>query len=184
MECSAIDPCLRSLGLQLQCFQSLTGPLTFLELTGLRVTPPQDIASVKELWTPQALAMKRERAVSASDISKCEETLKGSWKEKVSAEFARMCSTQASSSRRLAPHMPGNPCGTRPATIDTKTGTSCTRGRISIFFKDFASVDVDHTEIIYMKACCGCACAGPTPLRINFCECILVAVVALGTGEF
>ena len=52
--------------------------------------------------------------------------------------------------------------------------------RISIVCEDLASVDVDHTKIIYMKACCGNARAGP----INFCECIIVAVAALGTREF
>ena len=35
-----------------------------------------------------------------------------------------------------------------------------------------------------MKVCCGNAGVGPIPLRINFCECILVAVASLGTGEF
>ena len=56
--------------------------------------------------------------------------------------------------------------------------------RISTFHQDLASVDVDHTKIIYMKACCGNAHAGPVLVRINFCKCTLVAVAALGTGEF
>ena len=38
--------------------------------------------------------------------------------------------------------------------------------RISIF-KDLASVDVDHTKITYMNACCGDARVGPIPLRIK-----------------
>ena len=55
--------------------------------------------------------------------------------------------------------------------------------RVSIFLRDLVSVDVDHTEIINMKACCGKGRSGPIPWRINFCECHLVTVAALGTDE-
>ena len=34
-----------------------------------------------------------------------------------------------------------------------------------------------------MKACCGKGRSGPIPWRINFCECHLVTVAALGTDE-
>ena len=75
MECSAIEPA-RS---------SESGPSTsthpryhmafdVVALTGVSATPPQDIVSVSELWTPQALALKREKTFSALDISKCEAT--------------------------------------------------------------------------------------------------------------
>ena len=74
MECS--QPDLRSLGLQRQCFHGLTGLLDVVNLTGLSATPPQDLVSVTELWTPQALAMKREKTVSTLDLSKSEATLK------------------------------------------------------------------------------------------------------------
>ena len=43
-------------------------------LTGVSATPPQDIVSVRELWTPQALVLKREKTFSALDTSKCEAT--------------------------------------------------------------------------------------------------------------
>ena len=56
--------------------------------------------------------------------------------------------------------------------------------RISIFFKDLASVDVGHIKIIDMKACCGTARAGPLPLRINYCEYIVADVASLETSEF
>ena len=49
--------------------------------------------------------------------------------------------------------------------------------RISFFFKELAMVDVDHINIIHMKACCESARVGPILLRINFCEYILVARV-------
>ena len=56
--------------------------------------------------------------------------------------------------------------------------------RISIFFMDLASVDVDHTKIVRTKARCGNARAGPIPFGIHLWECIVVSVAALGTGEF
>ena len=70
------QPDLRSLGLQRQDVQGSHGASDVVDLTGLSATLPLDIASVQELWTPQALAMKREKTVSASDISKYEATLK------------------------------------------------------------------------------------------------------------
>ena len=68
-------------------------------------------------WTHQALAMKREKEVSALDISTHEATLKGTSKEQLSADFTRMCSKLPSSARGLVPHKPGDPCGPRPETI-------------------------------------------------------------------
>ena len=77
MECSAIEP---ARSLEVWAFNLNASKV------GLSPTPPQDIVSVKELWTPQALAMKREEAVSDLDISKYKATLKGTSKEKLSAE--------------------------------------------------------------------------------------------------
>ena len=114
----------------------------------------------------------------------------------------------ASSSRRRTPHKAREPLwtetsGSRYQSKDKRNeeiGKYCEQAvaaikknsvskanlvpRISIFFKDLGSVDVDHTKIICMKACCGDGRAGPIPLRINFCECVLVAVASLGRGEF
>ena len=94
MDRSAIEPARSSeSGPPTSTLPRSHGTFDVLDLTGSRAAPPQDIVSVKELWTPQVLAMKRERAASALDISKCEATLKGTCREKVSAEFTRMYST-------------------------------------------------------------------------------------------
>ena len=146
--------------------------------------------------------MKRRNAVSALDISKDEATLKGTPKEKLSAEFTRMYPSPARSSRRLAPHKPMEPrvdqdqrqsvpiqehlhedvrkyCEHAVGAIKMNSVYEANLLlRISIFFKHSAAVD-----ILYMKACCWNALAGPIPLRIHFYGCILVAVAALGTGE-
>ena len=181
------------------------------ESKGLSETHPQDIAPVKELWTLQALAMKGRKTVSALDISqvrgKHEATLKGTSKDKLSPDFTRKYSSPAISSRMIAHHKPRQPVWTETSDnwykyrneLHEEIGKYCERTvgaikmnsiykanlllRISIFFKDLASVDVDHIKIVYMKACCGNARAGPILMRINFCECILMAVASLGTSE-
>ena len=189
MKCSAIEPARSSeSGPSTSILPKSHGALDVVALTRLSVTPPKENGSLKELWTPEALAMKRVKAVSALDISKYEATLTRTSKEKLSGEFTRMCSTPASSSRRLTPHKPREPVWTETSDklyqyrtkLHEEISKYCEQAvgaikmnliykanlllRISIFVKDWSSVDVDHTEIIF----CGNVGAGQIPLRINF----------------
>ena len=80
MKCSAIERARPTR--KAQTMSSESGPSTStptrshgafdVALTGLVATLPQNIVSVTELRTPQALAMKKSKAVSALDISKYE----------------------------------------------------------------------------------------------------------------
>ena len=169
MECSAIEPARSSeSGLSTSILPRLHGTFDVVHLTGLSATLPQDIVFVKEFWTPQALATKRRKAVSALDIRKYEATLRGTSKNKLSAEFTRMYSTPASSTRRLTPHKPREPTWTQTSDnryhytnkLHDEMGKHCERAvgsikmnsicwsnlllRISICYKDLASVGVDH----------------------------------------
>ena len=113
MECSAIWPTRSSESApSMSQIPTCYGAFDIVYLTGLSATPPQDIDSVKELSTPQALAMKRKKTVSALDISKYEATLEGTSKEKMCADSAKMQASTASSPRRPTPHKPREPVWT------------------------------------------------------------------------
>ena len=100
------------------------GAFDLVDLTGFSATNAQDIVSVRELWTPwtpQALAMKRRKAVSALDISKYEATLKGTSKESCPQHLRECTRRQRGRQEGLRRTSEGNPCGQRLATIGANT---------------------------------------------------------------
>ena len=68
---------------------------------------------MKAVRTPQALAMKRAKAVSALDIRKCEAMLKGTSEEKLFAECTRMYENVSVASELIKKAYAAQATGTR-----------------------------------------------------------------------
>ena len=174
------------------------GAVDIVDLTGLSATPPPD-ASVKALWTLEGAGLPEvgggfgfgHQQVRDDVERRIEEKAVSIFHENVfdaSELIKKACAAQAT--RQSLPAQKRAARGDRDVLRESHwicqdeldlQGESLATHQL---LEGFGERRRRHTEMLFKKACCGTARAGPIPLRINFCECILVAVASLGTGEF